>query len=135
MKQSFFIGIVTLLIWTCSTVKETSKTPAILTQNTQDSTEYEIHIIDIQFDQWYQFNYSPAKDYSNDYYRIKNHIAVANWNDYYRTGQYSRVIYCYIDYQPNIDYGIEVNRKLYWYFKYIQNQYRIRLFLYPPDFL
>jgi len=53
---------------------------------------------------------------------------VANWNDYYRTGKHSQVIDSNINYQPNLDYGIEVNRKLYWYFKYVQEEYKIRLF-------
>jgi Family of unknown function (DUF6146) len=135
MKLSLFMGIMALLVWTCSPVKEASKTSAKLNQNSQDGTEYEILIIDPHFDQWYLINYTPAKDYSNDYYRSKNLIAVTTWNDYYRTGRYSRVIDSYIDYQLNIDYGIEVNRKLYWYFKYIQNNYRIRLFLQSPEFL
>ena len=128
MKLSFFIGIMALLVWACSPVKDVSKTSATLTQNSQDSTEYEILILDPRFDQWYLINYSQAKDYSNDYYRIKNLIAVGNWNDYYRKGRYSQVIDSSIDYWPNIDYGVEVNRKLYWYFKYVKNNYRISLF-------
>jgi hypothetical protein len=128
MKLGFFIGIMGVLVWACSPVKDASKSSATLTQNSQDSTEYEILIIDSKFDQWYSFNYSPAKDYSNDYYRTKNLIAVGNWNDYYRAVRYSQVIDSYIDYRPDIDYGIEVNRKLFWYFKYINNNYKIRLF-------
>ena len=128
MKLGFFIGILAVLVWACTPVKEVSKTSAKLTQDSIDSTEYDILIIDFQFDQWYLINYSPAKDHSNDYYRTKNLIAVANWNDYYRTDRYSRIIDSYIDYWPNIDYGIEVNRKLFWYFKYIKENYRIRLF-------
>jgi len=128
MKLSFVIGTMTLLIWACSPVKEASKTSATLTHNSQDSTEYEILIVDSQFDQWYFLNYNDAKDHSDDYYRTKNLIAVGNWNDYYRTGRYDRVIDATIDYHPDIAYGIEVNRKLYWYFKYFQGRYRIRLF-------
>lgn len=128
MKRSFFIGIMALLIWACSPVKEAAKTSATLAKNSQDSTEYEILIIDPQFDQWYLVNYSPAKDYSNDYYRSKNQVAVASWNFFYREGKYPRVIESSIDCQSNIDYGLEVNRKLYWYFTYVENNYRIRLF-------
>lgn len=129
MKLSFFIGIMALLVWACSPVKNASKTSATLTQSGMDSTEYEILITDPQFEQWYLMNYSEAKDYSNDYYRSKNQIAVANWNDYCRTGQYGQVIDSFINYQPGIDYGIEVNRKLFWYFKYVKDNYRIPLFL------
>jgi hypothetical protein len=128
MKLSFFIGILVVLFWACTPVREVSKTSATLTQNSLDSTEYEILIIDSHFDQWYLINFDPSKDHSNDYYRNKNLIAVANWNDYYRTNRYSQVIDSYINYWSNIDYGIEVNRRLFWYFKYIKENYRIRLF-------
>jgi hypothetical protein len=128
MKPVFFIALISLLVCACSTVKETSKTTAVLTKSSQDTTEYEISILDPDFDVWYLYNYTPAKDYTNEFYRSQNMIAVINWNDYYRKGRYGRVIECYIDYQSNIDYGIEVNRKLWWYFKYIDNKYRIHLF-------
>jgi hypothetical protein len=127
-KLSLITGIMALFFWACSPVKETAKTSATLSKNFQDSTEYEIHIIDPWFDQWYLINYSEAKDYTNEYYHNKNLIAVSNWNEYYRTGKYDLVIDSYIDYQPNIDYGIEVNRKLYWYFRYVREKYKIRLF-------
>jgi hypothetical protein len=116
------------MVWACSPVKEALKTSAILTQDNLDSTEYDIVIIDPGFDRWYVLNYSPAQDHSNDYYRTKNLIAVGNWNDYYRSGRYINVIDSYIDYRLDVDYGIEVNRKLFWYFKYIKSNYRVRLF-------
>ncbi len=51
-----------------------------------------------------------------------------NWNDYYRKGKYIEIIDSYINYQLQMDYGIEVNRKLYWYFKYVSENYKVRLF-------
>lgn len=131
IKLNFVIGIIALLSWSCSSVKETSKSSARLVANSPDSTEYELIIIDIGFDNWYLLNYSPAKDYTNEYYRSRNLVGVINWNGYYREAKYTRVIDSYIDYQPNIDYGIEVNRKLYWYFKYIAETYKINLFNSP----
>jgi len=128
MKSNILIGLIALVAWACSPVKEVSKTSAKLTQDSQDSTQYEIQIIDPYFDQWYQINYIPAKDHSNEYYRSKNQEAVVYWNEYYRSGKYSRVVDCSIDFQPNIDYGMEVNRKLYYYFKYVQDKYKVKLF-------
>jgi len=55
-------------------------------------------------------------------------IAVGNWNDFYCTGRYNKIIDSLIEYHPDTDYGIEVERKLYWYFKYIVSTYKIRLF-------
>jgi len=128
MKVIFFTGTMALLIWACSPVKEATKTSANLVHSSQDSADYEILIIDNTFDQWYLMNYSPARDNSNDYYRSMNLIAVANWNDYYRNGRYTQVIDSEINYHPETDYGIEVNRKLYWYFKFLTTNYGIRLF-------
>jgi hypothetical protein len=128
MKFCFYIGIMVLLFWACTPVKVATKTSATLTHDSLDSTEYELLIIDPNFDRWYLMNYTPSKDHLNDYYRDKNLIAVANWNDHYRTGRYSGIIDSFIDYSPGIDYGIELNRKLYWYFKYIKDNYGIRLF-------
>jgi len=128
MKPSYFVVMIALLILGCSPVKKLSKTSATLTPTNQDSTEYEILIIDPQFDQWYILNYSPAKDHSKEFYRGQNLVGVTNWNNYYSAGQYSKIIESLIDYRPNIDYGIEVDRKLYWYFKYIISTYKIRLF-------
>jgi hypothetical protein len=128
MKPVFFITILALAIWACSPVKNASKTAAVVSKNSQDSTEYELMIIDIHFDQWYQLNYSEAKDRTEDYYHNKNMVAVYTWNDLYRRGKYMEVIDSYIDYQPQIDYGIEVNRKLFWYFKFVEDYYGIRLF-------
>ena len=128
MKPIFFIGLTALLIWSCSPARQATKTSAILKQSTQDSTEYEILIIDIHFDQWYLLNYSPAKDRSKEYYRSKNLIAVGNWNDYFRIGRYTRIVDSSINYYPDVDYGIEVDRKLYWYFKFIVSTYKIQLF-------
>jgi hypothetical protein len=128
MKPLYFIAVIALLAWACSPVKEASKTSATVALSSQDSTEYEIYINDPGFDLWYQLNYSEPKDHSNDYYRSKNLVAVPRWNDYYRQGRSIDAIDSYIDYQPQIDYGIEVNRKLFWYFKYVAEKYKIQLF-------
>lgn len=127
MARLFYISIMILAVWACSSGKNATKTSATVTKSSQDSTEYEIIIIDPAFDQWYITNYTPAKDYPLEYYRGRNIIGVANWNEYYRSGRYTRTILNEIDYQPNIDYGIEVNRKLFWYFRYIEETERIRV--------
>ncbi len=127
MKRSFIFGIVALMIMACSTSKEVRKTSASLVPGTSDSLGYEIRVLDPQFDHWYLTNYSAAKDRTNDFYRENNLRAVGTWNDYFRTGRYMRFIDTSIDYHPDVDYGIEVNRILYWYFVYVQEQYKIPL--------
>ena len=116
-----------MLIIACSPAKQVSKTSATLAQVSQDSTEYELIVTDIRFDPWYQLNYSEAKDRTEEYYRSKNIIAVVNWNEYYRLGKYINVIDSEINYQPGVDYGMELNRKLYWYFRFVQEEYGVKV--------
>jgi hypothetical protein len=126
MKKLLFPVFILLLAWSCSSMQKTEssdKHSVIIS----DSTEYEITIIDPEFDLWYLLNYSEAKDRTNEYYRSKNQVGVINWNDYYNRGRYQRVIENYIYFDNSIDYGIEVNRKLYWYFKYAEDKFKIRL--------
>lgn len=128
MKPSILVSVIALLVWSCSTVKNTSETSAKLNRTPADSTEYELVITDIHFDSWYTMNYSDAKDRTNEYYHSKNLVAASRWNDYYRRGKYIDVVDSYLDYQPQIDYGIELNRKLFWYFTFVEDNYGINLF-------
>ncbi len=128
MKKFIFSIFVLLVAWSCTPSHKTAvsdRNPILKS----DSTEYEITIIDPDFELWYLMNYSPSKDYSNEYYRSKNQVGVLNWNEYYYRGKYHRVIENFIPYDNSVDYGIEVNRKLFWYFKYTEEKFRIRLFL------
>lgn len=124
MKKLILIVLVTITLGACSSQKELSGTS---NQVSLDTTEYAIHILDNDFERWYMMRFSPAVDRTNDYYKMKNLIGVTNWNDYFIRNKYRRAIGNYISYNTQEDYGIEVNRKLYWYFKYIEETYRIRL--------
>ena len=126
MKKLVLPVFILLLAWSCSPSQKTGAT-AKSNMVVIDSTEYDITIIDMEFDTWYLMNYSPSKDYSNEYYRTKNHIGVNNWNSYFDRGKYQRVVGNHIFYDYPVDYGIEVNRKLYWYFKYVEENHGIRL--------
>jgi hypothetical protein len=128
MKQIFIFWSMVLILWSCSASREAVKTSASLIQGSNDSTQYEIRVIDPHFDHWYLTNFSPAKDRTNDFYREKNLEAVGTWNNYFHNGRCLWLIDSPINYFPEIDYGIDVNRILYWYFLYIHDKYRIKLF-------
>ncbi len=93
-----------------------------------DSLEYEIIIIDIGFTS-YLATAKPMSYYSQSYLETRNRIYVTEWN--YRARnltRYDASIYeNVIDYQPNIDYGLEVNYKLFNYFQFAQRKYNMRL--------
>ena len=127
MKRFLFFVVVLVSFWACTPQTKLTKSPGDGKVVVSDSTEYEISIIDPGFDQWYLINFSPANDRSNDYYRSVIWTGVSNWNQYFQRGRYSRVISSYIYFEPGTDYGIEVNRRLYWYFRYIEETTGIRL--------
>ena len=127
MKKLLFVGLIVLIYGACTTSGNISGKHIPQPSLVRDSTEYELLIIDPEFDLWYAMHFSPANDRSNEYYSLQNKIGVINWNHYYTTGRYSGVVDSYIDYQPGIEYGLELNRKLYWYFKYTQEKFRIPL--------
>lgn len=99
-----------------------------------DATEYEIIIIEPGFDFWLQSVAKPEGYYSQSYLENRNHIYVMEWNS--RVTQpftYNPNLYeLRIDYDPGIDYGYEVNYKLYNYFIYFQRKYNQRLGPFVP---
>ena len=99
-----------------------------------DSTEYEIIIIDPGFDFWLKSVAKPEWYYTQSYLENRNRIYVPEWN--YRVTQpqrYDPNLYeMQIDYNPNINYGLEVNYKLYYYFIYFQRKYNQRLGPFVP---
>jgi len=91
----------------------------------EDGEEYEIIIMDNGFDRWFQTNARPPDFYSLNYYENKNQMYVTSWNQNVSrfAGYTNSPFENRIDYQANEDYGMEVNYKLFYYFKYIENMF------------
>ncbi|MEE4116370.1 MAG: DUF6146 family protein [Marinilabiliaceae bacterium] len=92
----------------------------------KDSTEYQLIIIDPGFESWL-VTQPPISFHSKQYYRTWNLRYVNEWNNLYRSGRYPQYVESYVDYDPNADYDIELNYKLYWYFRYFEKKYGITL--------
>ena len=121
--------MIVLVLGGCFSSRRVSAISPSLARSQTDTSYYEVMIVDPRFDLWYTQNYSDVKDRMKEYYQASNLAAVSNWNHYYNTGKYSGLIESPIDYRPEVDYGIEVDRKLYWFFRYISETYGIRLFI------
>jgi hypothetical protein len=126
MKKLIFLFLVLALASACSSTKTTALRH-IETTVDSDSLQHQIIIIDVAFEHWYSSHFSPAQDRSNEYYQSMNRLGTLNWNQYYNSGRYNRIINNYLNYETGTDYGIEVNRKLYWYFKYLESEFKIPL--------
>ena len=99
-----------------------------------DETEYEIIIIEPGFNFWLNSVARPEGYYSQGFLENRNYIWVTEWNSRVLQPQrFSPNLYeLQINYIPNIDYGYEVNYKLYNYFIYFQRRYNQRLGTFIP---
>ena len=120
-----------ILIASCSSlnvnnkIKEKEK-PVIISN---ESLEYEIIIIDIGFTLYLNTIAKPMNYYSLKFLENKNTTYVTNWNiralnpSKYNSSIYENVI----EYSPQVNYGLEVNYKLFNYFQFAEQKYNIRL--------
>ncbi len=94
-----------------------------------DDIEYEIIIIEPGFNFWLQSIAKPEGYYAQSFLENRNKIYVTEWNQrVLQPLRYDPSLYeLQIDYSSNIDYGYEVNYKLFNYFIYFQRKYNQRL--------
>ena len=134
MKNLFYILIVGLFIYSCSSTRsrEMQSGGSMVENDTvriaNDSLEYEIIIIDPGFSYFVNSIARPKGYHSQSYLENKNRFLVSDYNYRVRQPQvYDPGIYeMEINYDPNIDYGYEVNYMLYNYFVYLSQKYNQR---------
>ena len=132
--------IVLLMLVSCTTQKQaldiSSEEQAVFDSKEEepveikdDETEYDIIIIEPGFNTWLLSIARPEGYYSQSFLENRNAILVMNWNQrVMQPLQFNPNLYeMQINYDPNIDYGYEVNYKLYNYFIYFQRKYNQRL--------
>ncbi|WP_088324436.1 DUF6146 family protein [Polaribacter tangerinus] len=107
--------------------KNNSKEEPVVIAN--DSLEYEIIIIDVGFNAFLNSIAEPEGFYSQEYMEARNRAWVITWNQRAENPtRFNNTIYeNSIDYQPTIDYGYEVNYKLFNYFLFAQRKYKMSL--------
>lgn len=145
MKNCIYILslLLSIFLFNCNTsktpVSKKDKKEIATTENdtvriANDELEYEIIIIDPGFVTWIATVPQPRGFYSQQYMENRNRIYVIEWNQrVIQPQQFNPQLYeLQIDYNPNIDYGYEVNYMLYNYFIYFQLKYNQRLGPFVP---
>lgn len=135
MKNLALAACIILIVCSCTTSKKTVEADNSSAQIgdtikiTSDKTEYEIIIIEPGFNVWLNTTARPEGFYNQTYLENKNIFYVQAWNNRVLQPQrYNPNLYeMQIDYRQNIDYGYELNYKLYNYFIYFQNKYNQNL--------
>ena len=126
--SAFILGA---FLWSCgstpiSTKKDDKEAPVVIAN---DSLEYEIIIIDPGFTYYLNAIAQPQGFYSQGYLEARNRVWVTIWNQRFMdSGRYNPNIYeNQIQYNRSVDYGYEVNYKLFNYFLFAQRKYKMSL--------
>lgn len=139
-RSQLICALLGMIAWAgCSSPRPVSSEPqekALFDQQQADSVKiadtesnYEIIIIEPGFYNWLVSIAKPAGYYSQNFLENRNAIYVMNWNNrVLDPARFNPNLYeMQIDYDPSVDYGYEVNYKLYNYFIYFQRKYNQRL--------
>lgn len=145
MKTFIYTLLVVGFIYSCNSPKtatsqkqKSEKELAMASNDTvkiaNEDLEYEIIIIEPGFNVWLQSIAKPEGFYSQDFLENRNYLFVTEWNQrVLQPFRFNTDLYQFqIDYQPNIDYGYELNYKLYNYFIYFQLHYKQQLTGFVP---
>lgn len=131
MKNLFFYIVIGIFIVSCgstskTTVKNDTNLPEGAVRIANDSLEYEIIIFDIGYETYLKSIAKPEWYYSQQYLENKNQFYVTEWNIRVNNPfKFNPDIYeNRIDYDFNTNYGLEVNYKLYNYFKFVEYKYK-----------
>ncbi|WP_405608135.1 DUF6146 family protein [Polaribacter sp. Asnod1-A03] len=131
LKHILILFSIIFIFWACGSspinTKSTEKEEPVVIAN--DSLEYEIIIIDPGFTFFLNSVAQQEGFYSQSYLEARNRVWVLEWNNRARNPSRfnSNVYENIIDYQSTIDYGYEVNYKLFNYFLFAQQKYKMSL--------
>jgi len=128
MKGVFFLILILMFSGQADAYGQDNKKKAAIKTDTipVDSLEHRLIVLDPGFDAWLATQ--PSREfYSQAYYETRNRLYVAEWNHRYITGQDKGIYENLIDYNTRIDYGLDINYKLYYYFRYFERTTGIKL--------
>ncbi|WP_452224534.1 DUF6146 family protein [Lacinutrix chionoecetis] len=137
MKNLFILLAILVITFSCNSSKEVKKPD---NENTQlkagdtikissEELEYDVIIIEPGFGTYLASIAHPEGFYTQEYMESRNIRYVQEWNRrVQQPGRYNPNLYeLDINYRHGIDYGYEVNYKIYNYFVYFQNKYNQNL--------
>ena len=121
--------MVILLPFSCSAQDrlKSDKKKSEMKPSKNDDGEWDLTVIDTQFDYFMSAVAKPISQYSESYLKTKNTLLVSEWNSYYFSGRYRNIIESSIDYDPKENYGIKFEYKLYQVFAYVNWKYGLRM--------
>lgn len=92
-----------------------------------DTSQYELTIIEPGFDSWFITNSKPVWYHEETFYKMNNQLYVNEWNDRVRSIEFDVPYDNIIHYNYMSEYGIDLEYKLFWYFKFMEDKYNMKL--------
>ncbi|MET3034876.1 DUF6146 family protein [Chryseobacterium sp. NRRL B-14859] len=129
MKNFVFLILMMFIPFSCfsqNSPKNDKEQPEMKPSKNEDG-EWDLIVIDTQFDYFLNAVARPVSQYSETYLKTKNNLLVNEWNGYYNSGRYRNIIESRIDYDPQENYGIKFEYKLYQVFAYVNWKYGLRM--------
>jgi len=127
MKKLILIVILAFATVSCIAQSTKNKEESVMYPSKNDDGEWELTVIDTQFDYFLNAVARPISQYSESHLKSRNTMLVTEWNSYYHSGRYRNVIESSIDYDPKEKYGITFEYKLYQVFAYVNWKYKLRM--------
>ena len=129
MKKFLSLLLIGVLFISCVPQNTTSSNPekSEIKPEKNEDDEWELTVIDSQFDYFLNAVAKPKSMYSESYLKSKNSFLVTEWNGLYISGRHRNVIESSIDYDPQENYGLDFEYKLYQVFAFVQWKYGLRL--------
>jgi hypothetical protein len=132
-KIIIWIGLILVFV-ACSTkrniVEIKNKTVEVATE---DSIEYQLETFDQRFETWYLLHNNPSQYHSQSYYEGWNRQYVSAWNANAMNSRKSSFFEPIVGYDRTIDYGFELNHKLFYYFQYVEHVLKIQIMSGGPN--
>jgi hypothetical protein len=123
----FWIGLIVVIV-ACSIQKKTvGKIEKPIEIASNDSVGYELETFDMSFESWYALHNGPAEYRTQTYYEGWNKRYVDAWNFNATDMQKGSFFEPIVGYDPTVDYGFELNHKLFYYFQYVENVLKIQI--------
>ncbi len=118
-----------MLALSCSPQNNTAnnKENTTIKPEKNEDGEWDIEVLDSQYDYFLNAIAKPMNMYSESYLKNKNTFLVSEWNSYYFSGRYRNVIESSIDYNPQGNYGLKFEYKLYQVFAFVQWKYGLKM--------
>ena len=124
-----FLILVSLFVFSCgpqNKIAENKENHEIKPTKNEDD-EWELDVLDTQYEYFITAVAKPMSMYSESYLKSRNTFLVTDWNSNFFTGKYRNVIESTIEYNPNENYGLKFEYRLYQVFAYVQWKYGVKM--------